>query len=447
MKVIDRFIPIVLILVLALVTKPVLAQDHGHDHSGHDHATHTHDDGHGHDQHQTKNAHAPANHGGGCGDAHDDEHKGYDPVATVMNHIGDANEFHVWKHVHIPLPLFLYAPEHGWTTGTTAMFDHGHKIVDGYVVNHGRVNRIGDASFPMGEVHLDGIVHKIEQDEKGKDKDVYYACANGDLWKLDKPSTLDGGVLGGGITSFYDFSITKNVFTMLLASLLLILLWNAVARGYRKNDGKAPSGVQSFIEPFFVFIRDEVSKPMIGEKKYERFQPFIMTLFFFILFCNLLGLVPFFPGSSNVTGNLGVTMVLAIFTFLVTNLNGNAHYWEHIFWMPGIPAWVKIVLTPVEMLGLVIKPFSLMIRLFANITAGHIIILSLVGLTFLFGDNGNNVGGAATGAFVGGLFTAFMNLIELLVAFLQAFIFSILTASYIGAAVEEHDHHDHEHAH
>jgi len=201
------------------------------------------------------------------------------------------------------------------------------------------------------------------------------------------------------------------------------------------------------MEPFFTFIRDEVTLPMIGEKHYERFQPFIMTLFFFILVCNLLGLIPFFPGSANVTGNLGVTMALALFTFIVTNINGNAHYWQHIFWMPGIPAWVKIILTPVEILSLFIKPFSLMIRLFANISAGHIIILSLIGLMFIFGENGQDFGGAVLGGVIGGLFTAFMNLIELLVAFLQAFIFAILSASYIGAAVEEGHHGEGEAAH
>lgn len=176
-------------------------------------------------------------------------------------------------------------------------------------------------------------------------------------------------------------------------------------------------------------------------------MPFILTLFFFILFCNLLGLMPFFPGGANVTGNLAVTFVLAVFAFIITNINGNRHYWQHIFWMPGIPAWVKTILTPVEVLGLVIKPFSLMIRLFANISAGHIIILSLIGLIFVFGGNGTNFGGGVVGAIVGGAFTAFMNLIELLVAFLQAFVFSMLTASYIGAAVEDghHDHHDEAH--
>jgi len=439
-KVIDRILPIVFILALSLVASPVFAQNHGHDHS--DHAGHNHD--HNHD-HQAAYAEETPSH---CGPTHD-EHAGYDPVATVMNHIADANEFHIWKDVHISLPIFLYSPQHGWKTGTSGIFTDGHHnqlIVDGYLLKHDRVNKIADASFPQGEISLDAIIHKVEADEKGKEKDVYYACAQDKLWKLDKPSTLDGGILGGGITSFYDFSITKNVFTMLFAALILILLWSAVAKGYRKNEGKAPSGIQSFMEPFFVFIRDEVTKPMIGEKRYEYFQPFIMTLFFFILVCNLLGLIPFFPGSSNVTGNLGVTLVLAVLAFLVTNLHGNGHYWEHVFWMPGIPAWVKIILTPVEILGLFIKPFSLMIRLFANISAGHIIILSLIGLTFLFGNNGENVGGATVGLIIGGLFTAFMNLIELLVAFLQAFIFAILTASYIGAAVESHEHHDHEHA-
>ncbi|MCB0630906.1 MAG: F0F1 ATP synthase subunit A [Lewinella sp.] len=382
-------------------------------------------------------------HGGEAGHGGHEDGK-YDPVGTVMGHIADANEFHVWKGVHLPLPVILYAPEHGWTTGLSSMFQHGHVAVDGYVLNHGRVNRVADPAFPKGEAHIDGVVaHKVEEAD-GKEKDVYYAVHEGQEYLLDPPSTVDGGFLGGRITSFYDFSITKNVFTMLLAGLLLILLFSAVARGYRKNIHKAPSGIQSFMEVFFVFIRDEVTKPMIGEKHYERFQPFIMTLFFFILFCNLMGLIPFFPGSANVTGNLAVTMTLAVITFLVVNFNGKRDYWEHVFWMPGIPAWVKIILTPVEILSLFIKPFSLMIRLFANISAGHIIILSLIGLVFLFGNNGQSVGGAAGGAVIGGLFTAFMNLIELLVAFLQAFIFAILTASYIGAAVEEH-HHDEAH--
>lgn len=382
--------------------------------------------------------------------AHEGDHEGYDAVGTVMNHIADANEFHVWYGVHLPLPCILYAPAQGWTVMMSSKFEHGHKAIDGYVLNHGRVNRVADPAFPAGEVHIEGITHQKENvvlAGKEKEVEVYYVQHEGKSFRLDKPSTLDGGVLGGGITSFYDFSITKNVFTLILATILLFVIFILVARGYKRNEGKAPSGIQAFFEPFFIFIRDEVSIPMIGEKHYERFQPFLMSLFFFILFINLLGLMPFFPGSANVTGNLAVTMTLAVFTFIAVNINGNKHYWEHIFWMPGIPAWVKLILTPVEILGVFIKPFSLMIRLFANISAGHIIILSLIGLIFLFGNNGESVGGAVAGGFIGGLFTAFMNLIELLVAFLQAFIFSILTASYIGSAIDEGHHHDEEHAH
>jgi len=400
-----------------------------------------------------------------------DEGEEYDPVGEVMHHISDANQFHVWGDIHIPLPCILYAPEDGWTFTMSSAFDHGHTAINGYVLNHGRVNRIADPSFPTGEVHDIEIVgahsgehgeeeHGDESHENHDEEQVVedvegeieegevteYALYNGKRYKLDQPSTLGGGLLAGaGITSFYDFSITKNVFSLFLVAILLCLVFFAVARGYKKNDGKAPSGIQSFMEPIFVFIRDEVTRPMIGEKHYERFQPFIMTLFFFILFCNLLGLIPIFPGSANITGNLAVTLALAVLTFIVTNINGNAHYWQHIFWMPGIPAWVKIILTPVEILSLFIKPFSLMIRLFANITAGHIIILSLIGLIFLFGNNGANLGGATAGALVGGLFTAFMNLIEIIVAFLQAFIFAILSASYIGAAVEEGHHEEHHH--
>ena len=365
----------------------------------------------------------------------------YDPVSTVMHHISDANEFHIWKGVHLPLPCILYSPEQGWSFFFTSVFHHGHSAYDRYVINHGRVNRVSDSTFPMGEVEIGEIMTKEVDGRK-----VSIIEHQGKEYKLDRPSTLDGGILGGGITSFYDLSITKNVFTMLLAAFLLIIIFLSVSKGYERNKGKAPSGIQSLFEVFFVFIRQEVTRPMIGEKKYEKFQPFIMTVFFFILFCNLFGLIPFFPGGVNITGNLAVTLTLAIFTFLVTNLNGNKHYWQHVLWMPGIPAWVKIILTPVEIMALFIKPFSLMIRLFANISAGHIIILSLIGLIFLFGDNGNSVGGAVAGGIIGMLFTAFMNLIELLVAFLQAFIFSILSASYIGAAVDDH-HHEHEEAH
>ena len=288
----------------------------------------------------------------------------------------------------------------------------------------------------------------IQKTNKGKLKyeKKDFACVNGKPVELEAASALDGpegaGLFGGGMSSYFDFSITKNVFTMILASILLMLLFIPIAGKYKARKGKAPKGAQSLMETMFVFIRDEVTKPMIGEHAYEKYQPFVMSLFFFVLFANLLGLIPFFPGSSNVTGNLAVTLALATLTLLITTFSGNKHYWEHVLWMPCIPWWVKVfVLTPVEILGLLIKPFSLMIRLFANITAGHIIILSLIGLTFIFGKMGTNFGGSMVGLGIGGLFTAFMYCIELIVAFIQAFIFATLSATYIGAAVEQPAHH------
>ena len=193
-----------------------------------------------------------------------------------------------------------------------------------------------------------------------------------------------------------------------------------------------------------MFIQDEAVKPFIGPR-WEQYNVFIQCLFFFILGLNLFGQIPFF-GGSNVTGNLAFTMVLAILAFLVTNFSGNKHYWQHIFNMPGIPGWVKVVVTPVEFLGLFIKPFTLMLRLFANITAGHMVVLTFIGLIFIFGDKGafewgiGREGGSIIGGILAVLLTLFMMAIELLVAFIQAFVFAILTASYIGAAVEEHHH-------
>ncbi len=454
---------------------------HDHNHDGHDHSGHNH--GHDHSGHDHGHDHGKANknlnisggqkkggaHGGahaegdghghahgdvGCGCEHYTQNKNYDPtiydpVGTAMGHIADANEFHILGHkVVLPLPVMLYTRGKGWTTGTTSMFHHGHKAVDGYVLDHhGRIKRIkgGDAAYMQGDQDICTVTMWYSDDKtvaKPKYEKKDFACVNGRPVALESASALDGGLFGGGITSYYDFSITKNVFTMMLASLLLMLLFIPIARKYKARQGMAPKGSQSLMETMFVFIRDEVTRPMIGEHAYEKYQPFIMTLFFFVLAANILGLIPFFPGSANVTGNLAVTMALALLTLIITTVSGNKHYWEHVLWMPGIPWWVKVfVLTPVEILGLLIKPFSLMIRLFANITAGHIIILSLIGLIFIFGKMGTSIGGAAVGGVVGGAFTAFMYCIELIVAFIQAFIFATLSASYIGAAVEQPAHH------
>jgi len=203
--------------------------------------------------------------------------------------------------------------------------------------------------------------------------------------------------------------------------------------------------LQSFVEPLIIFVRDDVAKTSIGPK-YEKFMPYLLTVFFFIFINNLLGLVPIFPGGANLTGNIAICAVLASFTLIIIFANSNAHYWRHIFAMPGVPVWVLIILTPIELLGVVLRPFVLMIRLFANVTAGHIIALAFFSLIFIFGQM--SVGAGFGVAVLSVAFTVFMGFLELLVAFLQAYVFTLLSAMYFGAAIEESHHaHDENHAH
>ena len=224
---------------------------------------------------------------------------------------------------------------------------------------------------------------------------------------------------------------------MLMAFLTLLFLLGSMAKSYAVNKNKAPKGIQSLLEPVIIFIRDDVAKPMIGDK-YEKFLPLLLSLFFFILIINLFGLIPFAPFGGNVTGNIATTAALALVAFVVTNLNGKADYWKHIVWMPGVPVVMKVFLAPIELIGVFTKPISLMIRLFANITAGHIIILALVSLIFVFGNAGESMIGSGAGMLISVPFTLFLSVIEIIVAFIQAYIFTILTASYIGAATEDH---------
>lgn len=225
-----------------------------------------------------------------------------------------------------------------------------------------------------------------------------------------------------------DLSITKNVAMLFINAALLLMVMISVARAYRTNKGKAPKGLQSFIEPIVLFVKEEIVQPNIGPK-YERYLPYLLTLFFFILFGNLLGLL---PGAANLTGNIAVTMTLALFTFIITNVSGNKTYWGHIFWTPGVPLPLRIIILPVELIGVLTKPFSLMIRLFAAITAGHIVLLSLLGLTFVFRSWVVGVGSS--------IFVLIISLIELLVAGIQAYVFTLFTSLYIGMAVVEHEH-------
>jgi F-type H+-transporting ATPase subunit a len=310
----------------------------------------------------------------------------FNPGEMIMHHIGDSHDFHVYGDFHLPLPIILYSPSAGLSTFMSSEFGHGHETheVNGYSLNHGKITRSDNQTF-------------------------------------------------------FDLSITKNVFTIILASIVLMIIFLTIASKYKKHGVlSAPKGVQSFFEPIVLFIRDEVAVPYLG-KKASKYLPYLLTIFFFIWIVNLMGLIPFFPGSSNVTGNISVTLVLAFVTFFITQFSGNKYYWSHIL-LPDVPWWLYPIVVPVEILGIFTKPFALMVRLFANITAGHIIILSLVSLVFIFGKSGESMTGGLTGGLVATLFGLFMNFMELLVAVIQAFIFTTLSAVFIGSAVEEHHH-------
>ncbi|BDS15274.1 F0F1 ATP synthase subunit A [Aureispira anguillae] len=385
-----------------------------------------------------------------------------DPIEAMMHHLGDANEFHIAGDISIPLPCIAWS-EKGLMMTLSSSFEHGHKAVNGYVLHHGILMRVLGDDFPTDKTvditfedghahdaahgHAEGHEHQTvdqhgvsggaaEKTEEAEHKTMINY--NGHSYEVEACMSLQNTG-----SSWQDFSISKNVFGMLLALILLIIVFSKISKAYTTREKQAPKGLQSFVEPIILFMRDEVVKPAIGDKDWKRFFPFIMCLFFFILFCNLLGLIPFFPGSANITGNIGVTMILALVVFIVVNVNGTKDYWMHILWMPGIPTGVKPLLTIIEVMSLFIKPATLFIRLFANITAGHVIILSLVSLIFFF-KSAMGMGGAAAGVSIAVPFVFAMNLLELFVAFLQAFVFSLLTALYIGSAVETHDH---EHAH
>lgn len=224
-----------------------------------------------------------------------------------------------------------------------------------------------------------------------------------------------------------DFSLTKNAVQLIFSAIVLIVLFTSIAKAY-KTQGvtSAPKGKQSFFEPLVVFVRDDIAKSNIGHG-YEKFVPYLLTIFFLILINNVLGIIPV---SANLTGNIAFTLVLSVATLIITNINGNGHYWHHIF-MPPCPVWLYPIMIPIEVIGILTKPFALMIRLFANISAGHIIIISLIGLIFVFQS--------IAIAPVSVAFALFIDVLECLVAFLQAFIFTMLTALFIGSAVADHN--------
>ncbi|MBL7111231.1 MAG: F0F1 ATP synthase subunit A [Bacteroidales bacterium] len=355
-------------------------------------------------QHQTENSaqqpqeHVDEQHGDDQNQADDQHEVGFNPGEFIFDHIGDAHEWHILTykdfHLSLPLPVILYSKSKGLNVFLFSKFHHGHDDYKGF-----RFELHGDNKGKIVEILDDGSV---------------------------QPPSLN-------------LSFTKNAFAILVSCLLLLWLFLSVARAYKKRPDKAPTGMQNLVEPIILFIRDDIAIPSIGEKKAERFLPFLLSIFFFIYINNMMGLIPIFPGGANVTGNITVTIVLALFTFSVITINGNKEYWTHIFNPPGVPWWLKfpVPLMPIiEIVGMFTKPFVLMVRLFANISAGHIIAMGFFSLIFIFGQMQ-----VAMGYLVSPLtlaFTIFMIFLELLVALIQAYVFTLLSAIYFGMAVEEH---------
>ena len=256
----------------------------------------------------------------------------------------------------------------------------------------------------------------------------YYKLYHGKIYKTDPEGTIlyDDEYHPTNVAPL-DLSMTKSVVSMLFIAVLMFMLFRSLGRSYASNNGIA-TGIGRFFEPIILYIRDEIAIPNIGVKHHRRYMSFLLTVFFFIWFLNMLGLTPL---GVNVTGNIAVTFGLALVTFLITNFTANKNYWGHIFWMPGVPFIMKLALAPIELLGVFIKPFSLLIRLYANMQAGHIVLFSLIGLMFIFNS--------WLGSSLSFVLAFAISIIEILVALLQAYIFTMLSALYFGFAVEEHD--------
>ena len=323
--------------------------------------------------------------------------EGFNAQEVIFGHILDNHEYHFTSykdaegkehHVSIPLPVIIYSQQKGFSFFSSSKFEHGEATYDGYKLDDGKIVAVKE----------DGSV-----DETIK---------------------------------LYDLSLTRNVVQMVLALTILTWLMLSIAKSYKQGLGvtSAPKGKQGLLEPVITFVRDEVAKPNLGHK-YEKYLPYLLTVFFFILINNVLGLI---PGTANVTGNIAFTCVLGIISFVVILFSSNKHYWGHIFNPPGVPLGVKFILVPVEFISIFIKPFALIIRLFANMVAGHIIIICLISLIFIFGQLNTIAGWGASPFSIA--FTVFIYMIEVLVAFLQAFIFTMLTAVFIGQAFEGEHH-------
>ena len=319
------------------------------------------------------------------------------------------------------------------------------EVIDHHVLDGHEFSLFADAAtgehygFPLPIILWDNGVHVFSSSKFHHGEAVaesngnYYKLHHEKIYKTDAAGTLTEEHGHPTNAKPIDLSITKGVLTIMVVALLMFLLFTSLAKSYAKNGGIS-SGFGRIFEPIVLYIRDEIAIPNIGEKHYKRYMSYLLTIFFFVWFLNIFGLTPL---GINVTGNIAITFGLAVITFVITTLTANKNYWGHIFWMPGVPTPMKIILAPIELLGVFIKPFALMIRLYANIFAGHVVLMSLIGLIFIFKS--------WLGSSLSFLLSFAISIIEILVALLQAYIFTMLSALYFGSAVEEHHHEEAHH--
>jgi len=391
----------------------------------------------------------------------------FDAGKVILDHVMDSHSWHIMdigqgadKHaIAIPLPIIIYDQQDGALhMFMSSKFEHGHAAYDGYKLQtQTSIVRLIESDSELSNNLLEELsndmtlgvdtafykeeargvsdkIHKITFEKNVNDTLytwTYVANKDGSFNRLSKEVVSNVGIL--------DFSITKTTFAVFITVFMMLFIFLSIAKSYKRNPNQAPKGMQSFMEPIILFIRDDVAKPSIG-KNYEKYMPFLLTVFFFILISNLMGLIPFFPGGSNIAGNIAVTMVLALLTFIITTASTNKAYWVHIVNMPGVPWWLKFplpIMPLVELMGVFTKPFVLMVRLFANILAGHIVVLGFVSLIFIFGAQSVAAGYGVSVVSV--LFSVFLDLLEILVAFIQAYVFTLLSALYFGMAkVSDH---------
>ncbi|MDD4921209.1 MAG: F0F1 ATP synthase subunit A [Bacteroidales bacterium] len=317
------------------------------------------------------------------------EKEAFNPGKFIIGHISDAYGWHITafgkNEISIPLPVIVKSQDRGWFVFSSSRFEHGHAAYEGF---------------------------ELSTSDKYNGKVVEIQPNNGEIRPMD-------------------LSITKNVASLLISAILLLVIFMSLAKHYRKAPMVSPRGFQGAMEVVVVFIQNEVIKPCIG-KDYLRYSPYLLTVFFFILINNLLGVIPFFPGGANLTGNIAVTFVLATCTFVAVNVFGSKHYWKDILW-PEVPVWLKcpIPMMPfLELVGIFSKPVALMIRLFANMLAGHMIAMVFMALIFVFGSISPMLGSGVSVLAI--LFAIFMNFLELLVIFIQAYVFTLLSSVFIG---------------